>query len=313
MESEKQSILFHERPITDLKFHRDGDIFFASSKDASASIINLQGRILGTFDKHKGAISTLGPFQNKLATAGADLALISWDVLTGREEKSVETQGVVRGVDYDKEIYICTDGSMNMEPYVGMIDPRVGQIDKLVKGSDPGSGLFKTGHQIIFSATNGKICKLDLRNREIVDECKIHQAKITDIKPSACRGYFITTSADCTGKIVDTKTFTVKKRFDSEDPINSGAIFSTNDKAVCVGGINARDVTVTQGKSSFETQFFDIVTQKKIGSFTTHFGTINAVDVHPVLEYYVSGGEDGSICIVKLGDDFRKAPFTKLP
>lgn len=308
--STKQSILSHERPITDIKFHSDGDIFFASSKDASASVMNLSGKILGTFDKHKGAISTIGTFQNKFVTAGADLFLICWDVLSGDAELVLEVDGVIRGIDYSEQIYLSTDSSMNKQPFIGMLDPRTSRLEKLYQACDPASKLFKTNEHIVFATENGKICKLDMRNMQIVHETKVHQAKIATIKPSACRGFFITSSADSTSKIIDTDTFTVKKRFDSEAPINSAAIFHTNDRVVCVGGINARDVTVTQGKSTFDTDFFDIVTQQKVGSYTTHFGTINAVDVHPQSTHYVSGGEDGSICLVKFGSDFCSAPFT---
>ncbi|ELA41441.1 uncharacterized protein VICG_01546 [Vittaforma corneae ATCC 50505] len=312
MQSTKQSIFFHERPITDLKFHRDGDIFFTASKDCSASMINLEGKILGSFDKHSGAISTIDSFQNTFLTAGTDLLLVKWDILTGSIESTIYCDAVVRGIDFGEQIYFCTDNSMSKEAFVGMVDPKTNALHRIISLFEPSSKIFKIDNSIIFSTTNGKVCKLDLRNQRIIQETKVHQSKITDMKPSACRSFFVTSSMDSSAKIIDTETFIVKKRFDSEEPINSVAVFNTNDIIVCVGGINARDVTATRGKSSFDTNFFDIVTQQKIGYFTTHFGTINAIDVHPQSTHYISGGEDSSVCLVKLGMDFKEAPFTKL-
>lgn len=312
MQSTKQSIFFHERPIVDLKFHRDGDVFFAASKDCSATMMNLEGRILGSFDGHSGAISTIDSFRNSFLTAGTDLLLIKWDVFTGMIEDTIHCESVVRGTDFGEQIYFCTDNSMNREAIIGMVDPKASTVHKVISLSEPSSKMFKIDDKIIFAMANGKVGKLDLRNQKIIQEAKVHQSKITDMKPSACRSFFATSSMDSSAKIIDVETFAVKKRFDSEEPINSVSIFNTNDIVVCVGGINARDVTITRGKSSFDTNFFDIVTQQKIGYFTTHFGTINAVDVHPQSTHYISGGEDSSVCLVKLSADFKEAPFTKL-
>lgn len=310
MESVKQSILFHERPITDVKFHKDGDVFFASSKDASASMMSLEGKVLGSFDNHEGAILAISSQDNHLVTAGLDLKLIRWDILTGRLVSSVPTDSVIRGLHFTDQVYFCTDNSMNKESFIGMYDPRTNKTSSIYLLNDPSTKIFKYDDCLIVSTVDGTLCKLDLRTNRMVQDVKAHQAKITNMRPSACFSFFITSSSDSSAKIIDSDLLTTKKKFDAEEPINCACIFGTNDKVVCVGGINARDVTTTKGKGSFDTNFFDIVTQQKIGSYTTHFGTINSVDVHPQCTHYISGGEDGSICLVRLGNDFFTAPFT---
>lgn len=311
MQSTKQSIFFHERPVTELRFHKDGDVFFAASKDCAVSMINTDGKVLGSFDEHKGAISAISCFENSLVSAATDLQFVLWDVVTGRQHFTAPSESVVRGIDFGEQIYFCTDSSMNKDVFVGMLDPRTGKPQRLEALPSPATRVFHTGEHLVIATANGEIYKFDLRNRKIVQESRIHQSKVTDMKPSTCRGFFITSSSDSSAKIIDTATFAMKKQFDSEEPINSVAVFGTNDVAVCVGGINARDVTTTRGKGSFDTIFFDIVTQQRIGHYATHFGTINAVDVHPQGTSYVTGGEDSSICLVRLGEDFKKAPFTR--
>lgn len=306
-----QSIYIHTKPITDLKFHNDGDVFFACSKDATASIVNLKGKVLGTFLKHSGAISTLESNNNNLITAGLDLNIINWDVITGNPISSVSSESFVRGLDYSDQIYFCTDDSMNKDSFVGFYDTRTDNIVKMFNSNDPLSNLFKYQNFIIMSSFNGNIYKLDLRNNQIVQDLNIHHGKIAGLKTSSCKSFFITASEDSTSKIIDSETFLTKKIFESEDPVNSSCIFNTNDKVICAGGINARDVTTTKGKGTFETNFYDIVTQDKIGSFHTHFGTINSLDVHPLGTHYISGGEDALICLVELGCDFHNANFTK--
>lgn len=309
-QSNNRSILFHEKTITDLKFHPDGDVFYSASKDFTAAIINLDGKVLGSFEEHKGAISTITCSGNSFITAGLDSLLIHWDSITGASLSSIPTDSIVRGLDFTDQVYICTDNSMNKETFAGFFDLRMKEIQKICTLSDPATKIFQNGNFLIISSVSGKIYKIDLRNRTIIQEAKIHQAKIMDMKPSACRTFFITSSSDSTALIIDSDSFAAKKKFDCEEPINSACIFGTNDKVVCVGGINARDVTVTQSKGSFDTNFFDIVTEEKVGVYSTHFGTINAVDVHPQCTHYISGGEDGSVHLVHMGEDFLKAPFT---
>lgn len=311
LQSNDHSILFHEKTITDLKFHPDGDVFFSASKDSTAAIINLDGKVLGSYEKHKGAISTITCAGNSLITAGLDLLLVNWDVITGTPLNTIHTESIVRGLDFSDKIYVCTDDSMNKETFAGFVDLNTNQIHKICSLADPATKVFKNGNFLIISSVSGSIYKVDLRNQQIIQDSKIHKSKITDMKPSACRSFFVTSSSDTTALIIDSESFEIKKKFNCEEPINSACIFGTNDKVVCVGGINAREVTVTQSnKGSFDSNFFDIVTQQKIGSYTTHFGTLNTVDVHPQCSHYISGGEDGSIHLVRIGDDFLKAPFT---
>ena len=88
-------------------------------------MINMDGKIIGTFDKHSGAISTLGVFDNSLVTAGLDLNLINWDITTGGQISELNIDSITRGIDcIDNEVYICTDNSMNKQSCLGRIDVR---------------------------------------------------------------------------------------------------------------------------------------------------------------------------------------------
>lgn len=310
MKSTTQSILFHERTITDLKFHPDGDVFFASSKDCNASMINLNGKILGSFEKHGGAISTLTVNGDNLLTAAMDLSFIMWDIFTGNVVNNISISSVVRGIDFTDSIYFCTDHSMNRECFIGQYDPRTNATNKLCSSNSSTTSLFKHKDYLIFSTVDGSIHKLDLRTNNLIQKANIHKEKITTLSPSACRSFFVSCSGDCSVKIIDSEKFTQMKKFDCDEPINAACITRTNDKLFAVGGIAARDVTTTRGNGLFDTNVFDVVTGDKVGTYMTHFGTINAIDVHPQSTHYVSGGEDGSVCIVRLGDDFYSAPFT---
>lgn len=310
MKTTKQSIFFHQRSVTDVRFHPDGDLLFASSKDATACATNLQGKLLGSFEKHEGSITTLDIQKNILATGSTDMSMILWDILTGKATDTVCADAVVRGIDYTDELFFCTDNTMNRECFIARYDSREGKPDKVYHPGSSITKLFKFRDLVIYSDDSGMVFQVDLKTHKVLKEKKIHSERITSLRPSPCRSFFVTGSKDTTVKIVDTLSLEEKKLFECEEPVNSACIFPTNDKLVTVGGIDARDVTTTKGKGVFDANFFDVVTQQKIGTYSAHFGTINAVDIHPAGTHYATGGEDGSICLALFGTDFYTAPFT---
>lgn len=47
----------HERSVTQIKYNREGDLLFSSSKDQKPNVwFSLNGERLGTFDGHQGAV-----------------------------------------------------------------------------------------------------------------------------------------------------------------------------------------------------------------------------------------------------------------
>ncbi|ADM12344.1 translation initiation factor IF3 subunit 2 [Encephalitozoon intestinalis ATCC 50506] len=311
------NIKCHERPITDVKFNYDGDLIFTSGKDSIATLLRSDGSVVGEYKGHRGSIFSIA-VDNKstsLVTGSADQSIILWDVSTGKMKAQTDVGVVVKGLDFYKDGTLClgcSDDSMGKTPSIGILDTRNKSFEKIfVPTSSPIKILMDISENfLVYCDSRGGVSSVDLRNSQVIKSAKIHTSKINNIRPSRCRTFFITGSMDSQAKIIDFLDLSVQKTFVCEEPVNCAAIFNTNDKVICVGGINARDVTTTKGKSSFDANFFDVVTCEKIGSYSTHFGTINSVDVHPSGKLYCSGGEEGTITILAFGQDFFQANFT---
>lgn len=68
----------HERSITHIKYNREGDLLFSSSKDSKANVwFSLNGERLGTFNGHQGAIWCLDVdwTSTKFLTASGDMSV----------------------------------------------------------------------------------------------------------------------------------------------------------------------------------------------------------------------------------------------
>jgi len=267
---------------------------------------------------HDGSIFSfsLNDTSQHLLTGSADQTIIQWDIETGQYIEQKFVKSVVKSTDNftNKDLFIIgCDGSMGKDKCIILYDCRSKEMNKLYSLETNLTGVLidYTQNIVIISNDDGSINKFDIRNNKILASNNVHTSKITKIRPSACRTFFITSSVDSQAKIVDISDLNVLKTFVCEEPVNCSVIFNSNDKVICAGGINARDVTLNKGKNKFDTKFFDVITTEQIGYYTSHYGTINCVDVHHKNTMYCSGGEEGLVSIIAFGNDFFSSGFTK--
>lgn len=304
-------IKLHERPITDLKFNKDGDFLFISSKDSLISLYRLDDSLIGTYNYHKGAINSISVSTDtlKLASGAADKMIIIWDI-EGEPITITEQKSIVRSVHiHDNMLIYCTDDTFTKEPTLGIIDIRSGkeEYECLLDYVPTKAIIDYKGENIVIGDCEGGITNLEIKqktkNRKI-----FHSGKINSVRNSSCGSFFATGSSDAQVKIID-YNLEVIRSFVNDDPVNSAVITHNNDKIISAGGMDAMDVTLTRGKSGFNVNFFDIGNGDFVGSYSTHFGTINTVDVHPSGKMFCSGGEEGIVNLVTMGDNFYNAPF----
>lgn len=304
------NMTLHSRPISIVRFY--GDFLFAGSLDNIISVWNLNGELIGTYEGHRGAVWSLD-FGNFMASGGSDRKLILWDIVSGRILKETILNSTVKGISiYENGCLLSCDNSYNSQSMIGYYDKRNNKIIETYYPQNVATQIINNfiNNNIYYSDETGLITQIDIRNKKIIKSEQVHDSKITELRKSKCGSYFISSSFDMSSKILDFD-LNVIKNFISNDPVNSSVVNSGNDKMLNAGGIPARDVTVTESNKQFDVCFYDIVSEKYVGCYSTHFGTINSVDVYEDL-MYASGGEDGILCMIKFGNDFRMAPFTSL-
>lgn len=313
----------HERPLTRVKFNREGDMLFTTAMDKVATIWrSSNGERVGTYKGHNGAVRDIAITWDttRVITGSADNSAILWVAETGEKLHHWFFKSPVRSVAFspgDRFIAIATTQLMgqpsNVYIYEHKKDSDVQTDEPIVVLKGHGGTITKvlwysTGEVILTASEDRTLRKWNAQTGEELDSIIAHEDDIKDCQFSADQTMMITASKDRTAKLWSFHDFTLLKTFSVDHPVNSAAISPLFCHILLGGGQEASMVTTTgdrQGK--FEGKIFHMVYEEELGRVKGHFGPINTVAFSPDGKRYVSGGEDGFVRL----HDFDAEYFAK--
>lgn len=302
----------HERSITQIKFNREGDLLFSSSKDQRPNVwFSLNGERLGTFNGHQGTVWSIDCdwTTTKFMTGSGDMTARIWDVENGKSIATIQAKSSVRTCNFSysgNQAAYSTDKAMGHSCELFIIDVRT--ADSSIANADailripvlqskitsmqwgPLDETIITGHE------NGVITLWDLKTGKELNSVNDHTSVINDMQMSVDGTMFVTASKDTTAKLFDSESLMCLKTYKTERPVNSAAISPILDHVVLGGGQDAMEVTTTSTRSGkFDSRFFHLIFEEEFGRVKGHFGPINSLAFHPDGKSYASGGEDGFV------------------
>ncbi|KAB2626749.1 hypothetical protein D8674_020367 [Pyrus ussuriensis x Pyrus communis] len=300
----------HERPLTFLKYNRDGDLLFSCAKDHKPTVwFADNGEHLGTYRGHNGAVwcCDVSRDSSRLITGSADQTAKLWDVQTGRLLFTFNFDSPARAVDLsvgDRLAVITTDPFMGVTSaiHVKRIDrdpeDQVGESILILKGPKGRINRAVWGplNRTIISAGEDAVIRIwDAETGKLLkenDQEVGHKKTITSLTKSADGSHFVTGSLDQSAKLWDTRELTLIKTYVTERPVNAVAMSPLLDHVVLGGGQYAGDVTRTDHRAGkFEAKFYDKVLFYYL---FTPFLTVS----------FSSGGEDGFIRLHHFDPDY---------
>ncbi|KAB2017427.1 hypothetical protein E1A91_D08G163400v1 [Gossypium mustelinum] len=181
----------HERPLTFLKYNRDGDLLFSCAKDHTPTVwFADNGERLGTYRGHNGAVWSCDVSRDsmRLITGSADQTVKLWNVQTGAQ------------------LYTFNFGSP-------------ARINRAVWGP-LNRTIVSVGEDAVIRIWDSETGKL-LRE---ADKESGHKKTITSLTKSADGSHFLTGSLDKSAKLWDTRTLTLIKTYVTERPVNAVAM-----------------------------------------------------------------------------------------
>ncbi|KAL5972316.1 Eukaryotic translation initiation factor 3 subunit I [Asimina triloba] len=271
----------HERPLTFLKYNREGDLLFSCAKDHTPTVwFADNGERLGTYRGHNGAVWCCDVSRDsmRLITGSADQSAKLWNVQTGTQLYSFIFDSPARSADFsvgDKLAVITTDPFMEQTSAI--------HVERITK--DP-----KTGESVLtIRGPQGRIngAVWGPLNKTIISGGEDSVVRIWD------------------SELWDIRTLTLVKTYVTERPVNACAISPLLDHVVIGGGQDASLVTTTDCRAGkFEAKFFHKSLQEEIGVVKGHFGPINALAFNPDGRSFSSGGEDGYVRLHHFDSDY---------
>jgi len=302
----------HTRPITAVKYNREGDLLFSCGKDGKVTAwYSENGERLGTYNGHEGAVWDCDVDFNttRLITGAADQSARLWDVETGKQIFRYPHSSTVRSVGWamgDKMFLTVTDTSFGGTPTIFIYNaPEGNEVTEdlalpIRTMLSPDSGLITTAVwasmnlSIISASEDGCLRVWDTDSGVVTSTIQAHKKQIQSIALSWDQTMLITASSDQTASLYDVRTMKHLKTYKSDRPINAAAISPIYNHIILGGGQEAKDVTTTAARAGkFEVDFHHIVYQEYMGSVKGHFGPVNCLAFAPDGRSFVSGSEDG--------------------
>ncbi|ODQ68375.1 eukaryotic translation initiation factor 3 subunit I [Nadsonia fulvescens var. elongata DSM 6958] len=306
----------HERPLTQLKYNREGDLIFSTARDQTASVWYAHnGERLGTLHGHNGAIFTVDsdPTSKVVVTGAADNTIKLWEIQTGKNVYTWTTLTTTKRIEFSpdgkkflavNEKMMGHNGAINIYE-VNIENPTEQNPSPILTISIP-EGMTKFtfaawthgAQYIIVGHADGFVSKFDGTTGEHITSVRIHESglAITDLQTNLEKTYAVTSSKDKSAKLFDVDNLNVMKTYVSDTPLNTASITSVKDYIIVGGGQEARDVTTTSAREGkFEARFYHKIFEDEIGRVKGHFGPLNCIVVHPKGTAFASGGEDGYI------------------
>ncbi|KAI9184015.1 translation initiation factor eIF3 subunit [Blastocladiella emersonii ATCC 22665] len=316
-------VVAHTRPVTRVKYNRDGDLLFTAGKDSGFKVVSsATGEMLGTYDGHGGVVwdIDINPDTTRCISASADSTARLWEASSGKVLHTWTSIAPVRSVAFnpgtaDKAL-IVTDKKMGQpctaiivsikdnpadipEEPINIFLPDPELTPALIARWGPDQTIYM-GHE------NGTISCWDAMSGERIASKKIFGGFVTDLQFAEDMTHFIASSKDCSAKILDLKLHTIKT-YTIERPINSAAMCPHKEHVIVGGGQDAANVTTTGAKAGkFESRFFHKILGQEFMRVRGHFSPINTVAVHPDGTSYTTGAEEGNLRIHHLDPDYFK-------
>lgn len=135
----------HERPLTQVKYNREGDLLISCAKDLQPCLwFADDGTRIGTYEGHNGAVWSceMDIDSTRLITSSADQTVRIWDLPTGQELHQIKMGEPCRASQLsvgEQLLAFTTDSFMGSPPQIHLVE--VDMQEPSASGAAPKSSI----------------------------------------------------------------------------------------------------------------------------------------------------------------------------
>jgi translation initiation factor 3 subunit I len=157
---------------------------------------------------------------------------------------------------------------------------------------------------------SGYVSKWTVGDEECVATAQLGDDLLTDIVLTHDRGMALITSKDHKAYLINVESLEIIKTYESDRPLNTGAISPILNHTVLAGGQDKHAVTLTgTSEGQFEIQFWHTIYEEKLETVPGHYGPVNSVALTRDGKIMASGSEDGNIRIYHFDEGYFKCTY----
>jgi translation initiation factor 3 subunit I len=289
--------------MTISKYNKSGNLLFIADKDSkNITVIDTNSKIiLGNYTGHNGVIWYLDISNDSkiMISLSGDMSIIKWN-LTNATHKKMMVKSIPKYINIFKNLYVVSFDPISKKS-VSSFQIFNLETDELLFNYDEENNQkkittinFLDDNKLFITFDNGFYGEFNIESKVFTKLEKLHENSIKSVSFNKDRNKLITSSIDCTCKIINLTDYKCEVVIENNVPCNYAVFSPLRNYVIVGGGIDAMLVS-QKSNNDFTSRFYSAKSGKFISGIGGHFGPIRYISFHPNGKCFTTASQDGIV------------------
>ena len=297
--------------MTVSKYNKSGNLLFIADKDSKTiTVIDTNSKIiLGNYTGHNGVIwyFDISDDSKTMISLSGDMSIIKWNLITAAHKKII-VKSIPKYINIYENVYVVSYDPISKKS-VSNFQLFNLETDELLYNYEEENNQKKITtinfldiNKLFITYDNGFYGVFDIDSKSFTKLEKLHENSIKSVSFNKDRTKLITSSIDCTCKIINLLDYKCEVIIENIVPCNYAVFSPLRNYVIVGGGIDAMLVS-QKSNNDFTSRFYSARTGKFISSIGGHFGPIRYISFHPNGKCFTTASQDGIVRLNYIDDE----------
>jgi len=297
--------------MTISKYNKSGNILFIADKDSKTiTVIDTNSKIiLGNYTGHNGVIWYLDVCDDSktMISLSGDMSIIKWN-LTNASYKKMVVKSIPKYINIFKNVYVVSFDPISKKSVSSFQIFNLDTDELLFTYEEENNQKkittinFLDDNMLFITFDNGFYGVFSTESKSFIKLEKLHEYSIKSVSFNKDRTRLITSSIDCTCKIINLSDYSCEVVIENIVPCNYAIFSPVRNYVIVGGGIDAMLVS-QKSNNDFTARFYSGKSGKFISGIGGHFGPIRYISFHPDGKCFTTASQDGIVRLNYIDDD----------
>jgi len=297
--------------MTISKYNKSGNLLFIADKDSKIiTIIDTNSKIiLGNYTGHNGVIWYLDVCDDSktMISLSGDMSIIKWN-LTNASYKKMIVKSIPKYINIFNNLYVVSFDPISKKSVSSFQIFNLDTDELLFTYEEENNQKkittinFLDDNLLFITFDNGFYGIFCTESKVFTKLEKLHENSIKSVSFNKDRTRLITSSIDCTCKIINLSNYNCEVVIENIVPCNYAVFSPLRNYVIVGGGIDAMLVS-QKSNNDFTARFYSAKSGKFISGIGGHFGPIRYISFHPDGKCFTTASQDGIVRLNYIDDD----------